>query len=77
MSYVNVGRLIDDINADGYSDVVELDGSRGSRQAVFFNGDGVDSTRRKRPNWRSVDRRRSGERFTRDVKAATLSDLVV
>ncbi len=38
VSYVNVGRLIDDINADGYSDLVELGG--GAR-AWFSPGDAL------------------------------------
>jgi hypothetical protein len=39
VSYVNVGRLIDDINADGYSDVVELK-SVGEGGTIFL-GDGA------------------------------------
>jgi hypothetical protein len=37
VSYVNVGRLIDDLNADGYSDLVELGGSA---RAWFSAGGG-------------------------------------
>jgi hypothetical protein len=39
VSYVNVGRLIDDINADGYSDLVGLSASDSG--GVFFAGDGA------------------------------------
>jgi hypothetical protein len=38
VSYVNVGRLIDDIDADGYSDRVEV-GSDGEVSAMLFSGD--------------------------------------
>lgn len=38
VSYVNVGRLIDDINADGYSDVLEMANLSSS---VFWSGDGA------------------------------------
>ena len=40
VSYANVGRLIDDINADGYSDVVEV-GEDDEVAGVFLMGDGA------------------------------------
>jgi hypothetical protein len=40
VSYVNVGRLVDDINADGYSDLVGLQGGA-DVAGVFFSGDGA------------------------------------
>jgi hypothetical protein len=41
VSYVNVGRLIDDVNADGYSDLVELDERGEEVLGTVYNGDGV------------------------------------
>ncbi len=75
VSYVNVGRLIDDINADGYSEVVQV-GADDGKQGMVFSGDGATPLAANTPLGDEIGAPFGG-RFLGDVNGDEFPDLLL
>ncbi len=75
VSYVNVGRLIDDINADGYSDLVEV-GKDGTIGGMLFVGDGATPLAASTPLGTDLGSPDEG-RFLGDVNGDEFPDMLL